>query len=512
MLVHRKPARVVASSPATAEESEDDLARGGALVISAREQLQSLIELPENTSAVKAVHIIFNKMGGPEPVSMMLRLVELNLDAHGRLDDAHSLQRLNESAHIFMEGLQNSALNMTVIYSLLLTIFVTLTVMHAGAPMYHTTAASAADATAVFGAQYDAWAELAQWCWPADPDAKAALRRGVYVGECAVNAFGALVCLWGIWEANFLYLAFGTGLPDALTKLEFLFEKKEGRINSLWTFFDMALLATPLSLGFITARVSGIAFVCACIVIALDFYYFWRVLTFKGMCCADMYLKQVREAKRRMRAIERRNERQQAQLDALSEYLSSGVLALGPGGEEGSAEGSEESEGRLEAALKFIDEKSPQHDDEKVARIVMRCVLNAAVEGDEAPAAARICKQIDRCAKLLKKCTSSQAAPKRLVKQAGCLYEVQAFCHSKSWPAGLMKKLFYNLYESDVVFEDAYGVWREDVNDQTPGKDKALFQVSAPLASLECSSCALTVMPSVPPLPPLIPSALPLHR
>ena len=42
-----------------------------------------------------------------------------------------------------------------------------------------------------------------------------------------------------------------------------------------------------------------------------------------------------------------------------------------------------------------------------------------------------------------------------------------------------MKKLFYNLYETDVVFEDAYGVWREDVNDATPGKDKALFQVRA---------------------------------
>ena len=35
---------------------------------------------------------------------------------------------------------------------------------------------------------------------------------------------------------------------------------------------------------------------------------------------------------------------------------------------------------------------------------------------------------------------------------------------------------------SQVVFEDAYGVWREDVNDVTPGKDKALFQVRARVA------------------------------
>jgi len=117
-------------------------------------------------------------------------------------------------------------------------------------------------------------------------------------------------------------------------------------------------------------------------------------------------------------------------------------------------------------------------DDDGVSRAVMRCVLEAAVDKDETPSATKICKQIERCAKLLKKCTQHNEASKHLMKQAGCLYEVQAFCFAKSWPPGLMKKLFYNLYETDVVFEDAYGVWREDVNDVTPGKDKALFQVN----------------------------------
>ena len=48
----------------------------------------------------------------------------------------------------------------------------------------------------------------------------------------------------------------------------------------------------------------------------------------------------------------------------------------------------------------------------------------------------------------------------------------------KGWPQGLIKKVFYNLYETDIVFEDAYSVWREDVSDETPGKDRALFQVN----------------------------------
>ena len=98
--------------------------------------------------------------------------------------------------------------------------------------------------------------------------------------------------------------------------------------------------------------------------------------------------------------------------------------------------------------------------------------------GGEEPKAPALRQQIERCKTLLQKCASSPVEQKRLYKQANCLYEVQAFCARKGWPNGLIKKLFYNLYETDVVFEDAYGVWREDVVDSTPGKDKALFQVN----------------------------------
>lgn len=199
-----------------------------------------------------------------------------------------------------------------------------------------------------------------------------------------------------------------------------------------------------------------------------------------------------------------------SQLEALETFLNKGILTPsaediaketsasagkeGKNGKEGKEgeEGEEErtdpvTDAKLDEISKWIDETldpSLQSDD-KVARAVMRAVLNAAVTKGEAPTAQRICMQIKRCSKLLKKCTQSTAAPIRLVKQAGCLYEVQAFCFAKEWPAGLMKKVFYNLYDTDVVFEDAYGVWREDVNDVTPGKDKALFQVNEFLSWLE---------------------------
>jgi hypothetical protein len=162
------------------------------------------------------------------------------------------------------------------------------------------------------------------------------------------------------------------------------------------------------------------------------------------------------------------------QLKELQTYLATGVLA--PPDDEGAA-----GNGPRDAA-KWIEDHCAsllESVESKLERTVMRCVLEAAVQEGQAPAAPKLCKQIERCAKLLQKCTAStQSESKRLYKQANCLYEVQAFCASQGWPTGLIKKLFYNLYESDVVFEDAYGVWREDVNDDTPGKDKALFQVN----------------------------------
>ena len=44
--------------------------------------------------------------------------------------------------------------------------------------------------------------------------------------------------------------------------------------------------------------------------------------------------------------------------------------------------------------------------------------------------------------------------------------------------AGLLRRLFMNLYDLEVIEEDAFLRWKEDLNDEFPGKGKALFQVS----------------------------------
>ena len=57
-------------------------------------------------------------------------------------------------------------------------------------------------------------------------------------------------------------------------------------------------------------------------------------------------------------------------------------------------------------------------------------------------------------------------------------------------PSGLMLRMFSYLYDMDVVEEEAFMKWKEDVSQQFPGKGKALFQVGA-LDTI--SSCPLLI-------------------
>lgn len=42
---------------------------------------------------------------------------------------------------------------------------------------------------------------------------------------------------------------------------------------------------------------------------------------------------------------------------------------------------------------------------------------------------------------------------------------------------GLLLRMFMNLYDMEVIYEEAFTRWKEEVNDLQPGKGQALFQV-----------------------------------
>lgn len=69
--------------------------------------------------------------------------------------------------------------------------------------------------------------------------------------------------------------------------------------------------------------------------------------------------------------------------------------------------------------------------------------------------------------------------------QMHCVYAAQVFCHNNGFPKGMLLRVFMNLYDMEVVDEDIFLKWKEEVNNEYPGKGKALFQVNQWLTWLE---------------------------
>ncbi|XP_072034975.1 eukaryotic translation initiation factor 4 gamma 2-like [Amphiura filiformis] len=62
--------------------------------------------------------------------------------------------------------------------------------------------------------------------------------------------------------------------------------------------------------------------------------------------------------------------------------------------------------------------------------------------------------------------------------QLSALYALQVHCHLNNFPKGMLLRFFINLYNMEVIEEEAYMTWKEDITDEFPGKGQALFQVN----------------------------------
>jgi translation initiation factor 4G len=69
--------------------------------------------------------------------------------------------------------------------------------------------------------------------------------------------------------------------------------------------------------------------------------------------------------------------------------------------------------------------------------------------------------------------------------QLTAIYALQTFAHEHNSPKGLLLRWFINMYDMEIIDEDAFLKWKEEVNDVHPGKGQALFQVNHWLTWLE---------------------------
>ncbi|XP_070770437.1 eukaryotic translation initiation factor 4 gamma 2a [Enoplosus armatus] len=69
--------------------------------------------------------------------------------------------------------------------------------------------------------------------------------------------------------------------------------------------------------------------------------------------------------------------------------------------------------------------------------------------------------------------------------QVAALYALQVHCNAKGFPKGMLLRYFVNFYDMEIIEEEAFLSWKEDVTQEYPGKGKALFQVNQWLTWLE---------------------------
>ncbi|KAM8712374.1 hypothetical protein ACLKA7_012830 [Drosophila subpalustris] len=69
--------------------------------------------------------------------------------------------------------------------------------------------------------------------------------------------------------------------------------------------------------------------------------------------------------------------------------------------------------------------------------------------------------------------------------QLMALYALQLYCYNENFPKGMLCRWFKYLYDSEIIEEEAFVLWKEEISDKYPGKGSALFQVNAWLTWLQ---------------------------
>uniref|UniRef100_A0A2K5CCM5 Eukaryotic translation initiation factor 4 gamma 2 n=1 Tax=Aotus nancymaae TaxID=37293 RepID=A0A2K5CCM5_AOTNA len=69
--------------------------------------------------------------------------------------------------------------------------------------------------------------------------------------------------------------------------------------------------------------------------------------------------------------------------------------------------------------------------------------------------------------------------------QVSALYALQVHCYNSNFPKGMLLRFFVHFYDMEIIEEEAFLAWKEDIIQEFLGKGKALFQVNQWLTWLE---------------------------
>ncbi|XP_023266704.1 eukaryotic translation initiation factor 4 gamma 2-like [Seriola lalandi dorsalis] len=138
------------------------------------------------------------------------------------------------------------------------------------------------------------------------------------------------------------------------------------------------------------------------------------------------------------------------------------------------------------------DNISPKlHTDKGFVNILMTSFLQyisqelCVVEGDEQAAPSKEQLEQEKQLLLAFKPVMQKFLHDHTELQVSALYALQVHCNASGFPKGMLLRYFVNFYDMEIIEEEAFLAWKEDITQEFPGKGKALFQVNQWLTWLE---------------------------
>ena len=62
-------------------------------------------------------------------------------------------------------------------------------------------------------------------------------------------------------------------------------------------------------------------------------------------------------------------------------------------------------------------------------------------------------------------------------KQVSAVYAMQVYAETKGFPKYFLAHLFNQMYDLEIIDEEAFLLWKDEINDRYPNKGQALFHV-----------------------------------
>ena len=221
------------------------------LINTSRSKLEPLANAQSFASALK----IHQQLGDLDGVGLLLKMASFDAASDGTISE-EELRRFEHEGTQIVDALNSSLLNFSVLFSLFLTIFVSLQVLHVGREPYE----QAAPTLKLAASPYTAAAGDAATFLSNDPEA---FRWVCYVLEWLLLSIGTLVQTIGLCMTMGRYMT-TVNLPSVVAKCEFLLSRPKGSATIVISFLVGPMILLLGVLPMMLVRASAVAFLSAC--------------------------------------------------------------------------------------------------------------------------------------------------------------------------------------------------------------------------------------------------------